>query len=149
MNHSITQYLQQDSKTLGKLLSRLNQLQQWNAGLKECLAEHQVLSEHCFIVNLAGTSLIVLADNSHWMTRFRFHVPALLLKLRNYSGLENIQSICCKVEPHYVPASSLKNSGPQQKLSVTNANLMHEIAEKITDEKLKIVLEKIARHLEK
>ncbi len=146
MDYSITHYFQQDSKTLGKLLSKLNQLQQWNGWLKECLEQHAVLSQHCFIVSLAGTSLIVLADNPHWVTRFRFHIPVLLAKLRKYSDFENIQSICCKVQPHYIPVSSLKNREPQQKLSAESAILVRETAKKIADEKLRIALEKIAEH---
>jgi len=146
MNTSISHYFQQDSKTLGKLLSQLTQLQRWNGWLKECLEENVLLTEHCFIVSLAGTSLIVLADNPHWVTRFRFHIPTLLPKLRNYDDFKHIQSICCKVEPNYVPVSSRENRQPQQKLSKKSAALLLETASKVTDEKLRIVLEKIAQY---
>src|SRR5690242_2386498 len=112
--HVITDYLQPDGKTLGKLLVKLNQLQQWNGWLKECLEQDSLLPKHCFIVNLIGTSLIVFADNPHWVTRFRFHIPALLSKLRNYSDFATVQSICCKVRPNYEPVSSIKTRGPQQ-----------------------------------
>ncbi len=146
MDNLITRYLQQDSHLLGNLLSKLNQLRQWNAWLGECLEENTVLAQHCFIVNLSGTSLIVLADNPHWLTRFRFHIPTLLPKLQHYPGLENIQSICCKVQPNYVPTSPSNQREPQQKLSSENASLLRETAKKVTDEKLRIALEKIADH---
>jgi len=147
MDNSITQYLQQDNHTLGNLLSKLDRLQQWNSGLKECLLDqNRALTQHCFIVNLIGTSLIVIADNPHWVTRLRFHIPELLIKLRQHPGLENIQAICCKVQPNYVSASSSHNREPQQKLSAKSAALLRETASKITDEKLRIVLEKIAEH---
>lgn len=148
MENSIKQYFQSDSQTLGKLLTQLNQLRQWNDWLKESLEENASLTEHCFIVSLAGTSLIVFADNPHWVTRFRFHIPALLPKLKQYSDFQGIQSICCKVKPNYTPISSLKNRAPQQKLSKQSADLLLETAKKIPDEKLRTVLEKIALHLE-
>lgn len=146
MDNSITHYLQQDNPTLSNLLSKLSQLQRWNNGLNECLLDqNKSLTQHCFIVNLIGTSLIVIADNPHWVTRLRFHIPELLVKLRQYPGLENIQAICCKVQPNYVPAS-LSNREPQQKLSLQSAALLRETAHKVTDEKLRMVLEKIAEH---
>lgn len=146
MGNSIKHYLQQDIQTLGNVLSKLGQLQQWNSWLKECLLDQNIaLTQHCFIVNLIGTSLIVIADNPHWVTRFRFHIPELLTKLRQYPSLENIQAICCKVQPNYVSALS-SNRQPQQKLSSRSAALLRETASKITDEKLRIALEKIAEH---
>ncbi len=146
MDNSISHYLQEDSHSLGKLLSKLNQLQKWNSWLKECLEENIVLTEHCFIVSLSGNSLIVLADNPHWVTRFRFHIPALLPKLKNYEDFKNIQAICCKVQPNYTPVSSRKNRDPQQKLSKKSVSLLLETAHKVTDEKLRTALEKIAKH---
>ncbi len=146
MSSLITDYFQQDSKTLGKLLAKFKQLQQWNSWLKECLEQDSLLPQHCFIVSLAGTSLIVLADNPHWVTRFRFHIPALLSRLRNYSDFAMVQSICCKVQPNYEPVSPFKARGPQKKLSEENAALLRETANKITDETLRLALEKIIKH---
>ncbi|MCD6038650.1 MAG: hypothetical protein K0S27_50 [Gammaproteobacteria bacterium] len=143
MTYPITHYLQQDSNALDKLLSKLSQLQQWNHQLKECLGENAILSEHCFIVNLAGSALIAIVDNPHWLTRFRLHIPTLLPKLRHYAGLENIEAICCKIHPHYTPAS-LVNRKPQQKLSPMSSALFLETADKIVDEKLRTILKKIA-----
>ena len=147
MDNSITHYLQHDSRTLGNLLSKLGQLQQWNSWLKECLLDqNKMLTQHCFIVNLIGTSLIVIADNPHWVIRLRFHIPELLIQLRQYPGLENIQAMCCKVQPHYIFASSSTHREPQQKLTAKSAALLRETASKITDEKLRMTLEKIAQH---
>lgn len=148
MDNSITQYLQQDHPLLGNVLSKLSQLEQWNSWLKECLPEqNKTLTQHCFIVNRAGASLIVIADNPHWVTRLRFHVPELLVKLKQYPGLETIQAICCKVQPNYVPVAPSKRE-PQQKLSPKNAALLRAAASKVKDKKLRMVLEKIAAHSE-
>lgn len=143
MKNSITDYLRQDNKALGKLMAKVSQLQQWNNWLKESLEHDFALSEHCFITSLSGKSLIVFADNPHWVTRFRFHIPALIIKLKKYDDFKTIQSICCKVQPNYVPVSP-KRREPQLKLSKKSARIVKDTAEKISDEKLQASLTKIA-----
>ena len=139
---NVGQYLQTDSKTLGSLLTRLKQLNHWNIYLRECLAEDELI-HHCQIVNLSGNSLIVIADNPHWMTRLRFHIPELLKKLRVCQGLEKIQGICCKVQPNYIQAKTKKRHSPQI-MSDHTAAAIRDIANKLQDEKLRLILEKIA-----
>ncbi len=145
---AVTQYFQQDSKTLSVFLSRLKQIKQWNQWLQESLEEENLLTQHCHLVNIEGTSLIAMADNPHWVTRFRFYIPELLPKLRSYPDFASIKAICCKVQPNYIPATTPARRGPQQTLSARNAKLLHETANKLadTDEKLKVILEKIAKY---
>lgn len=145
---SLTNYLKQDCKTLGRLLSKLSQLEHWNNALRECLITEPTLTEHCKIVNLIGTSLIAIADSPHWLTRIRFHIPELLPKLRTYPGLEQIRALCCKVQPNYPKMQARQSNRAQKKLSPNNAQLLHQDAQKISDEKLRTVMEKIARHFQ-
>lgn len=139
---TVSHYLQTNSTTLGSLLTRLNQLNHWNNYLRECLGENELI-HHCQIVNLSGSSLIVFADNPHWVTRLRFHIPDLLKKLRNHDGLEKIQAICCKVHPNYTPTKTKKRPS-QQKLSNHTAMIIRDIAKKTSDEKLRLILDRIA-----
>ncbi|MCC2667387.1 MAG: Dna[CI] antecedent, DciA, partial [Gammaproteobacteria bacterium] len=144
---AITQYFQQESKTLALFLSRLKQIKQWNQWLQESLEEENLLTQHCQLVNIVNeTSLIAMADNPHWMTRFRFYIPELLPKLRTYPDFASIKAICCKVRPNYIPATTSARREPQQKLSARNAQLLRETANKLSDRdiKLKAILEKIA-----
>lgn len=143
-NPTITHYLKQDSKTLGALLSKLNQLKRWNNWLAECLIEEGSLVNHCQIVNLIGNSLIAIADTPHWLTRIRFHIPELLPKLRKYPGLEKIQAICCKIQPNYMHQKSKKTRQPQTILTPKTASLVREMANKMSDEKLRGIFERIA-----
>ena len=129
------------------LLSKLNHLKQWNHSLKACLPEEKSLFQHCQIVGLSGNSLIVIADSAHWVTRLRFYIPELLPKLRTYPGLEKIQSICCKVQPNDFAATPKKIKRPQQKLSTENASILRAAAQKLSDKKLRAILEKIAGYL--
>jgi hypothetical protein len=142
---TLTKYLREDSQVLGALLTRLKQIKAWNQYLSDCLDE-PALAKHCHVVNLLGTSLIAIADSPHWLTRLRFHIPVLLPKLRQYPGLEKIQAICCKAEPYY---QSLKSSGKRSRLVLSEkaAAAMTEAASKVQDEKLRLALNRLAKHI--
>lgn len=146
MTHSlIATYLQNDSHSLGSLLLKLNQLKQWNSWLHALLPTNIPLQEHCQIVGLAGTSLIVIADNPHWVTRFRFFIPELLKQLQTYPDLKNIRSICCKVRPPLHSHSANKKQRRQPLIiSSATAEVMQHTAKKIRHERLKKTLEKMA-----
>lgn len=143
MNKTATDFLKHDSQTFAGLLLRLNKLKQWNAWMAEFLAREKILTEHCQIVGLDKSSLIVIADNAHWVTRFRFFIPELISKLRNCPGLEKLGSICCKVRPpYYAPVSRGKKYKPT--LSAVSAAILRDAASKIKDDKLRKSLEKMA-----
>lgn len=145
---SIAAYLQHESKTLGSLLNKFNRLKIWNNHLRECLSEELTLLEHCQIVGLDKTSLIVIADNPHWVTRFRFFIPDLLIKLRRYDEFKGLLAICCKVRPLNYPSTKPK----RKPLIISNntAEILKEAAKKIKNEKLKAILFKMAeRNIEK
>jgi len=142
-------YLQQDNKTLSSLLAKINQLQQWNGHLRECLGSDNLLLQHCQIANVSGTVLIIIADGPHWVTRLRFHIPELLSQLQHYPSLAHIKGICCKVQPAR-HAGIQKTAGNRPQLSQKSASLLQEAALKIQDERLRSILNKIAlRALEK
>lgn len=143
----ITQYLQDDSKTLKVLLSKLNQLKQWNAYLAVCLKDIDALSDHCQIVSRSGDALIVIADSAHWVTRLRFYIPDLLPQLKHCQGLETIKAICCKVNPLISAPKSKKQVRQTSAISAKTAEIFAENANKIQDESLRLIMLKIANHL--
>lgn len=140
LNH----FLHTDGKMLGVLFTQLNQLKQWNTWLRDSLSDES-LAKHCHVVNLKGTSLIVIADSAHWVTRLRFHIPDLIKTLRQYPGLQDIRAICCKPQPYHTIVIKKKKK-PQQRLSTNTAELLKKSAQKITDAKLRAILEKIAQN---
>ncbi len=143
---TIATFLRHESNTLGQLLVKLNQLKIWNGWLRECLPLEPLLTEHCQIVKLDGTSLIVIADNPHWITRFRFFIPTLLIQLRKHSDLQNIRSICCKVRPPHHPFSSAHRIRRRPlTVSANTAHILQETANKIQNTKLQEILRKIAK----
>lgn len=148
---SIATYLRQDGKTLGKLLVKVNQLKQWNSWLHECLTEESTLLEHCQIVSIDKGALIIIADSAHWVTRFRFHIPQLLIKLRHYPDFAALKAICCKVRPADYSSITTAQKTPERKISLSskNAAALQNAADKIENKRLKAVLERIAQHGEK
>ncbi len=145
---TITTYLNHESKTLGSLLTKLQQLNQWNEWLRACLPHEPTLLLHCQIVGLDKTSLLVIADNPHWVTRFRFFIPELLMQLRQHPPLAEIKAICCKVRPQNYSRAVRKIRRRPPMLSQQNANMLRETATKIKDPKLRKILEKIAEYSE-
>jgi len=147
MTHSnLTAYLHTENNTLGQLLLKLNQLKQWNNWLHNCLPAEKLLTEHCQIVGLDKTSLIVIADNPHWVTRFRFFIPDLLVKLRYYPDLQAIRAICCKVKPPYYPVAARRQTRQRLIISPNTADILQKTAIKIQNEKLKHVLQRMATY---
>jgi hypothetical protein len=146
---TIATFLQHESNTLGQLLNKLNQLKRWNGWLSDCLSGELLLTKHCKIVKLDGTSLIVIADNPHWVTRFRFFIPSLLTKLQKYPDLQNIRSICCKVRPPHQHLSNIHRARRRPlKVSANTAEILQETANKIKNEKLQKILLKMASRVE-
>ncbi len=94
-------------------------------------------------------ALIVIVENAAWLTRFRFHIPALITKLKHYPGLHDLQAICCKINPGHHPAAKPPASLRRLLLSAENAQIIYDNAQLIKDEKLKKTLEKIALRGEK
>jgi len=139
---TIASYLQYESKTLSNLLLKFNRLKIWNKWLKECLSEETLLLEHCHIVGLDKNSLIVIADNPHWVTRFRFFIPDLLISLKKQDDLKHIKSICCKVKPPRFTA--IKRKRQSLIISRQTAEIVQEAADKIENQKLKKILLKMA-----
>lgn len=139
MKKTIATYLKNENKTLSQLLVKCSRLKTWNQYLKDCLPEENTLLEHCQIVGLDKTSLIVIADNPHWVARFRFFIPDLIQQLKKHEDLEDIRAICCKVKPpHYRPSRKLKRQ--PLLISEQTAQIMEETAGKIKNGKLKEIL---------
>lgn len=140
---SISNFLKHESNSFSTLLARLSKLKTWNTWLRELLKNETLLTEHCQIVGLDGASLIVIADNSHWVTRFRFFIPQLLIQLRQYPDFKDIRAICCKVRPVHHRAYKKTKRRPLI-ISENTAEILQETAKKVKDEKLKKILQRLA-----
>jgi hypothetical protein len=139
---TIKNLLNPESEALGSLLTRVNQLNRWNAWLLEILPDEKKLLEHCQIVRYEQSTLFVIANNPHWSTRFKFFIPQLVTDLRHYPDFRAICSIQCKIRP--LDYQKTPPANPPHQLSQENAQLFLELADKINDPTLKKIVEKIA-----
>jgi len=144
---AITHVLQQDSKVLGTLLNKLNQLAQMNQLLAQNLEPKLV--PHCQVANLENNCLTVITNNAIWATQFRFQIPSLLDKLRMAPELTQLKSIVCKITPvigqREVPEPTEFRLMP--KLSLQTAGIILATAKSIQNPKLQSIMQRIAKNI--
>jgi hypothetical protein len=152
MTHlTVNNFLTGKNNAFKDLWRKLSLYKVWNERLQACLGEDDAdLAAHCKIVRIDKAALIVLVDNPHWITRFRFHIPQLLLKLRKFPEFAHVQAICCKAHPNFHNLHANKptqvKSTPPLSLSIKSSELITQAAERITDTNLRSSLIKLAQN---
>jgi hypothetical protein len=145
---AITHVLQQDSKVLDALMLKIKQHTQ----LQQILAEYldAKLINHCQVANLDNGCLIILTDSALWATQFRFQIPDLLAKLRQHPQLYHLKHIYCKIRPaparRQIPEA---NQMPMPRITVATSHMIMEAANTIQHDKLKAIMQKIAKNTAK
>jgi len=139
MQISIKNLLHSESDALRVVLTQVRQLQRWNHWLAQALPDEVKLLEHCQIARLDQSTLIVVADNPHWSTRFRFFIPQLMTQLKQYPDFQRLKTITCKVRPLNFQKTPI--SRRTAKLSPENLKLLADTTQEI--------LEKITRNMDK
>lgn len=147
LQQAITHVLQQDSKILDTLIVKLKQHKQ----LQQILAEHieAKLASHCEVANYDNNCLTVLTDSALWATQFRFQIPELTKKLQQHPQLYHLKHVQCKIRPSKTarPLIETKPTQPVQRLSSETADIILEAAKTIKHDKLKAVMQKIAKNI--
>ncbi len=144
---SIKNLISPANQGLQVILKEVEKLNRWNSWFKESLPkENQAnLIEHCKIVRLTGTTLIVVSDNAHWSMRLSFLIPEVIKKLKQYPDFKNLQKIDCKIKPpRYQKKAPVKMANL---ISKENAKQILEIAEKMETSDLREALERLGSHL--
>lgn len=144
MTHHI---LKSESKLLQNLFQKLAELQE----LDRIFASHVEgpIVAHCKVANLLNNCLIVIVDSGNWATQLRFHIPDLIIKLRQHPRLSDLKAICCKTRPK----DSLnrifqkKSAKAMERISEHTSHIIQQSANTITDEKLRKILERIAKRM--
>lgn len=137
--------LKNDGKLLHNLFQKLERLREFSE-LFALYVEPNIVA-HCKLANFQNNCLIVIVDSGNWATQLRFHIPDLIIKLRQHPPLKNIQAICCKTRPDSDALNNRKRnrSRPMKQLSAKAAALMLQSIETIQDENIRKVMEKIAK----
>src|SRR5690349_21329424 len=94
---SIGKLLKEDQSALQRIFVKVQQLNQLNNVLLQCLDPQ--LRHHCIVANVYPDKLVVLAENGAFATQFRFSIPELLTQLRKkHPLLRELKTIECKVK---------------------------------------------------
>ena len=101
------------------------------------------LNEHCRILTISGTTLILSANSSVWAARLRFHTPQLVKQLASYQP-DSIKAIRIRVKPPARPATPVKPKTMPRRSPLAAAALK-QAAQSISDPALKSGLLRLAR----
>jgi len=103
------------------------------------------LNEHCRILTISGTSLILAADSPAWAVRLRFLTSRLITQLVRYKPVK-IRTVSVRVKPAARPASpNRRQTAPKR--TPHGAAALKQAAQTISDPALKSGLLRLAsRH---
>jgi hypothetical protein len=106
------------------------------------------LAAHCLVTSMVNGHLVVITHSALWATQFRFQIPSLIPKLQTHAPFSALRNITCKISP------SSKNQIPEapperamERLSPQTSELIMTAAKTIQNEKLKAILQKIAKNI--
>jgi hypothetical protein len=142
----ITHVLQQDSSLLQGILDKLKHFKDLHTILAQYLDTK--LAAHCQVVNMENGHLVIITDSALWATQFRFQIPALLPKLQKHEPLSSLKNISCKISPSsktQIPEAP--HTAMMPRLSLQTAEMILTAAKTINHDKLKLILQKIAKNI--
>ncbi len=125
--------------TLPRLLDHSRALAQLDQALRKALPEP--LNEHCHVINLRGQTLTLAADSPAWATRLRYQSRTVL------QHLTRLQSVTVRtIQVRIAPEQPTKQKKPKRHahLSATNAQLLQQTANSLSDPRLRAALLKVA-----
>lgn len=138
-------FLPHRSEELESIFAKVQKLEELNKALISFL--DPTIQEYCQAANLIGHKLVVLVANGSIATQLRFQSADLIKKFRQHSLLAGVDEIQCKVRPPLAPsarATPRPRGKKMQPLSAETAEIVREMAETISDPKLKEIMERIA-----
>ena len=142
---NIVQLLKGSPDALQAVLSHTQRLEVLNRTLRGCIPAP--LNQHCQVANLRDNILILHADSSAWALKLRYSSRVLLQQLRQ-RGVPELSAIEVKVRPDNAAPTAIRR--PEKirhaHMSDKTAQLLDSIASDISDDRLKIALQRLARH---
>ena len=139
---NIAQLLAGNSDSLQALFTHSQHLERLNRRVCGCIPAP--LNQHCQVANLRDNTLILHADSSAWALKLRYNSRALLQQLRQ-QGFRELGAIEVKVRPRAI-AMARPEKTRHAHMSRKTAQLLDSIAADITDNRLKMALQHLARH---
>ncbi|ALP52338.1 hypothetical protein Tel_03805 [Candidatus Tenderia electrophaga] len=130
----------QSSAGLRQLMRRIDNLRVLNARLQHLLPTP--LARQCSIAALDRDRLVILVSSPAWATRLRLLHPKIIKAYHDF----RIKSVVSQVVPTTQPQRPQSNSQRRPRLSSQSSRLIAELAEAITDPKLKNALRRLSQH---
>ena len=145
-NHKSIEFLEQSELNSCKdVLKRVAAIKKIDQVFKTLI--DQELARHCLVANYRNGQVVIEVESAALATLLRFQLPSLLSEMRK-NGLASVASI-----DYYIlnraPDKPHKQLEAAKSLSADNAQYLRDIAEGITDSKLKEALLKLSRHAQK
>jgi len=134
--------LKRSPDTFQAVLNHTQRLEALNRTLRGCIPAP--LNQHCQVANLRDNILILHADSSAWALKLRYSSRVLLQQLRQ-RGVPGLNAIEVKVRPHNA-AIRRPEKIRHAHMSGKTAQLLDSIASDISDDRLKVALQRLARH---
>ncbi len=132
------------SGDLSGTLRRARQLQRADQALQHRLGA--VLTGHCHVANIRGTTLVLQVDSATWGARLRYQIPSLQRQLKASRAFSAIHDIEVTVRPR---GSADRRSDPDRvprraRLSSQAAALIATVANTTADPALQAALRRLA-----
>ena len=100
------------------------------------------LKEHCRVLSVRDTALVLAADSPVWAARLRFHSPRLVKQLDNIKTVK-LRTVQVRVRPVDKPPATVKRPS-KPVLSVDNSIALEQTARGMKDPELKAALLRLA-----
>ncbi len=101
------------------------------------------LNEHCRVLSLRDSTLVLAADSPVWAARLRFQTPPLVKQLRNQQAVK-VRTVQVRVRPPDTPQVVEINLPGPRRLSARNADTLRQTACSVSDPGLKAALMRLA-----
>ncbi len=134
----IKQILSTKGSSLGNLIRQSSQLNHINQELAHLLP--YPLSFYCVAVKLEGGTLTIIADSPAWASRARFQSKQIVKAL-------NIKSVVIKTAISTQPTPTPPKR--QASMSSETANLLIQLADDVSDPKLKEAIHRLSQRKNK
>ena len=100
------------------------------------------LKEHCRVLSVRDTVLVLAADSPVWAARLRFHSPRLVKQLVNNKTVK-LRTVQVRVRPADIPPESVKRP-VKPVLSEDSSIALEQAARGVRDPELKAALFRLA-----
>lgn len=116
-SRSIGHLLVNTNSGLAQVINRAKELRKLTSQLKSMI--DAPLSEHIYVANIRGNTLIIGTDSAAWYTRIKYLAPMILEQMRQLPDMDRLQKIEFRVQPFSAGAS---NTHTQQASDVSKHN---------------------------